>query len=208
MGASGFQRVSGMDADSTGVLYATGLEPHTGGQALITLDQRTGKGRKVSAIGVTGPITDLSFRGADGTLFAYSASASDHMLITINHVTGETTLLGSTGVSRSGGNAMAFDPSDTLLHSTQVSEINILNQHTGRATFVLDLSFPAPADGNPRINAMDFQPQTDILFASVNDGSDDVPENYLATVDRVTGEVTILGRTVDGLDALAWVSVR
>jgi hypothetical protein len=55
---------------------------------------------------------------------------------------------------------------------------------------------------------MDFHPETGILFASLNDGSSQgTPENYLATIDTATGEVAIIGPTVDGFDALTWFPV-
>lgn len=208
VGSIGLQRVSGIEVDASGTLYGVGVNPNIGKQVLVTINPMTGIGTEVGPTDVDGPITDLSFRNTDGVLFAYQALPDDHRLMVIDKRTGAATLVGSTGISRSGGNGMAFDPSDTLFHSTSRSDLNILDQTTGSARFVLDLTFPAPADDNPRINAMAFQPGTSVLFASLNDGSGEAPENYLATVNTITGEVTIIGRTVDGLDALAWFPVR
>ena len=41
-------------------------------------------------------------------------------------------------------------------------------------------------------------------FISINDGIQGGGPNYLASLDATTGNVTHLGRSVDGLDALAW----
>ena len=64
-----------------------------------------------------------------------------------------------------------------------------------------------PQLNSPRINAMDFDPATNpatgLAHVSVNDGFGSGP-NYLGVLDPSTGDVTHVGRTVDGLDALAF----
>ena len=67
------------------------------------------------------------------------------------------------------------------------------------------VDFSPPVDNFPRTNAIDFDPDSGILFAARNDGEGSDSENYLATVNIVTGAVTIIGPTVDGLDALAFL---
>jgi hypothetical protein len=64
--------------------------------------------------------------------------------------------------------------------------------------------FPAATANFPRINAMDFQPGTGILYGSLNNGEAGQFDNYLVTVNTTTGVVTIIGRTVNGLDGLAF----
>jgi hypothetical protein len=100
---------------------------------------------------------------------------------------------------------------DSLWHATE-NPLNTLDQTTGAATFVTNLIYSPPADNFPRINGMDFvpvpgaQPGPGTLFGSLNDGTGfgGTRENYVATIDTATGVVTILGPTVDGLDALAF----
>ncbi len=60
----------------------------------------------------------------------------------------------------------------------------------------------------PRINGMDFHPETGTLFGLVRTGFDSLKTTTLATVDTTTGVVTPIGigPTVAGLDALAFVS--
>ena len=55
-----------------------------------------------------------------------------------------------------------------------------------------------------RLNAMDYEPDTGVLYASVNAGFRGSGPNFLATVDPNTGVVTNVGQSVNGLDAIAW----
>jgi PEP-CTERM motif len=54
---------------------------------------------------------------------------------------------------------------------------------------------------------MDFDTSTGILWASVPSGSNNL-SNFLTQIDTTTGNVTVIGQTVTGLDALAVRSVR
>jgi hypothetical protein len=205
IGVIGFARVSAMAFDSTGVLYATGRRPSDGRNVLLTIDTTTGAGTEVGPTGVEelgfgDTIADISFRRSDGVLFAY-LEAGDALGV-INKQTGAVTPLGSSFVSCC-GNGMAFSPNDILYHSNEDS-LHTLDQTTGVATFVVNMIFSPPADFDPRINGMDFQPGTGILFGSLNDGFAGSPENYLVTINTTTGVVTIIGRTVNGLDGIAF----
>lgn len=86
--------------------------------------------------------------------------------------------------------------------------MSILDQSTGLGTDFVLLTYPPPGDDIPRLNAMDFHPETGTLFGSLNDGFPGSSENFLATVDVQTGAVSIVGQSVDGLDALAWTTVH
>ncbi len=202
IGPIGFQRVSGMDFDASGVLYAN-AERNDGSNTnvLITIDINTGTGTEVGPTGVAAfgfgdHFADISFRKSDGALYGYIESADG--VATIDPATGAATLLGPSGVS-SAGNGIAFNSADRLYHLKH-DAINTLDQTTGAATFVTPLFFP-PLGSNPRVNAADFHPDTGVLYGSVRDFS---PANYLARIDTATGVVTIIGRTARDLDALAW----
>ncbi|CAB1060079.1 hypothetical protein D1BOALGB6SA_4844 [Olavius sp. associated proteobacterium Delta 1] len=203
VGPIGFERVSAMDYDAEGTLFATGERADgTDTLVLLTIDPETGVGTEVGVIGdhsFGDTIADISFR-SDGTLYAYLESSDG--LGTLDVGSGDLTELGPTNV-RCCGNGIAFSPSDSLFHSNE-DDLNGLNQATGQAVLLTAMVFSPPADDDPRINAMDFQAETGVLFASLNDGYADSAENYLATVDTVTGITSIIGPTVDGLDALAW----
>jgi len=208
VGPIGFERVSGMDFHPvTGVLYATG-ERADGSDTpvLITIDTSTGAGTEVAVLNGGASHTfgdayaDISFRNSDSTLYAYLESGDG--LGTIDIGTGALTELGDTFPSSCCGNGMAFSSADVLLHSSELN-LNTLDQVSGAAAFVASMGFSSPADDNPRINGMDFDPGSGILYGSLNDGSSGSPENYLATIDTITGVATIIGVTADGMDALA-----
>ena len=67
-----------------------------------------------------------------------------------------------------------------------------------------DLESAANAEGAGIEADLDFEPRTGIPFASVNDGGS---ESYLAIVNRKNGKVTLIGKTQDSLDAIAFVPV-
>ncbi|MET0622683.1 MAG: Ig-like domain-containing protein [Pyrinomonadaceae bacterium] len=205
IGPVGFQAVSAMDFDSSGKLYAVGRRPADRVSVLITINTATGVGTevgptRVEELGFGDSVADISFRPSDGVLYAYLEAGDG--LGTINKLTGEATALGPSGANCC-GNGMAFSPEGVLFHSNDNS-FNILNQLNGLATVVAPMTFPPPADDDPRINGMSFQPGTGILFASLNDGSAGAHENYLVRVNVSNGVVTIIGPTVGGLDALAF----
>jgi CSLREA domain-containing protein/uncharacterized repeat protein (TIGR01451 family) len=202
VGPIGFERVSGMDFHpATGVLYATGERDGT--SVLITIDPCTGAGAEIGptqirSIHFNNAVPDISFR-SDGSLYAYLMRRMD--LATIDIGTGIAAAVGATHAGGSSGNGMAFSADGTLYH-TDGLHLNALNPVTGLATPLAALVFPPPANVFPRINAMDFDPATGTLFASLND--DFGGGNFLATINVATGSVTIIGPTVPGLDAMAF----
>lgn len=206
VGPIGFNACSGMDFHpTTGILYATCFRPGTVRTVFIKINPDTGVGTEVNpaALGFQFPVTDISFRNSDQALYAYFGSVNS--VGTIDIMTGEATALGPSG-GVFAGNGIAFSPSDVLFHATE-GPLSTLNQTNGAATFVTGLSFQACGSGtdqSPRINAMDFQPGTGILFGSLNIAFGGGGPNCLVTIDTATGEVTLIGLTVPGLDALAW----
>jgi len=203
IGPIGFERVGGMDFAADGTLYATAERADgTDTPVLITIAIVTGAGTEVGPTGMTGAIGDISFR-SDGVLFAFDAMGANHQLYTVDTTTGAAALVGATGLSFSGGNGIAFSPADVLYHSNR-ENVHTLNQATGAATVLGAPVYSPPADDDPRMNAKDYRPGTGILFASLNDGDGEIIENYLATLDTATLVVTIIGPTVDGLDAIAF----
>jgi hypothetical protein len=98
---------------------------------------------------------------------------------------------------------MAFSSGDVLYHTNDVS-LHTLNQQTGQATVVAPMTFPVPINDFPRINAMDYQPGTGVLFGSLIKGFGAQRVSYLVTVNTTTGVATIVGQTVPLLDAIAF----
>jgi DNA-binding beta-propeller fold protein YncE len=201
IGAIGFERVSGMDFDpGTGVLYAV-AERSDGSDipVLITINLATGAGTEVTTLNGGAPhffgdaYSDISFR-SDGTLYTFLDPGDG--VGTIDLGTGALTQLGYTGVGCC-GNGIAFSGADVLHHANDVA-LNTLDQTTGTATLLAALGFPA-GQVFPRVNAMDFDPATGTLYAAVRRDF----ANYLATIDPITGAVSAIGATTNGLDALA-----
>jgi hypothetical protein len=216
VGPIGFDSVGGIDFHPNGALYGVGRR--TTGQGvwvLIRIDPNTGVGTEVDALVNTEPSGgggghyDVSFRKSDGVLHLTANSPINPCvsLFTVDLATAVATEIGDTAVCSS-GNALAFSLDDTLRHANTDGggTLYTVNQATGASggpsiglTYV---GFPALT--NPRLNAMDFDPGTEIAFVSVNDGSAGSGPNYLATLDPATGTVTHVGLSVNGLDALAW----
>lgn len=202
IGAIGFERVSGMDFDpTTGVLYAT-AERSDGSDVpvLITINLATGAGTELATLNGGAPhsfgdtYTDISFR-SDGALYAYLEPGDG--LGTLDVGTGALTELGFTGVGGCCGNGIAFSGSDVLFHANEV-ELSELDQNTAVASYLATLGFPG-GQVFPRVTALDFDPATGTLYAAVRRDF----ANYLATIDPLTGAVTSIGASVNGLDALA-----
>ena len=190
---------SAMDFDSSGTLYAIGFRS-PGGSSLFTVNPLTGVGTKVATMsGSLTKATGMSFRNSDNQLFAQRSSK----LHTVDIVTAVGTALPSSHGVGGSGSAVAFSPTDTLFYAGG-DDLNTINQATGLGTFEATFSFPARADNNPRINAMDFQPGTGVLFGSLNDSSSGDGNYYLATISTNPGTVTIVGQTAPGLDAIAF----
>jgi hypothetical protein len=206
IGPIGFNRVSGMEADDIGRLYATAVHPSTGVHMWISIDPFTGAGTAIGPSGVDtlgfDSVAGLAYRGATGTFYAYFEA--DDVLGTIDQMTGAASAIGDTFSTGCCGNGISFSTVDVLYQATE-GPLATLDLLTGASTDIVGLTFSPPADDFPRINGMDFLPGTDILYAALNDGSGGMPENHLALVDIVTGIVTIIGPTADGLDGLAWV---
>ena len=208
IGPIGFERCGGMDFDATGTLFAT-AERNDGSDTavLITIDPKTGAGTEIGEIAINDTFFDVSFRNSDGILFTSIYGPHCVALGTINTETGMGTYIGDT-ITCDPGNAIAFSSTDILFHcdADDNGTIDTLDQVTGQATFVTPLIFPDSLT-SPVVNAMDFHPNSGVLFATVKDnigtpGHGD--PKYLTTIDTETGVVTIVGQTETDLDAIAF----
>lgn len=206
IGPIGFDSVSALAFDSAGTLYGVGRRPSDNRNVLITVNTATGAGTMVGLTGVENlgfgnSVSDISFRHSDGALYAYLEAGDG--LATINKTTGAATRLGSTQTSCC-GNGIAFSPTDVLFHVNEHS-LHTLNQTTGASSFVAPMSYPPPSGDFPRINSMDYEPRTGILFGSLIRGRTGQPRvSHLVKLNTSTGVVTVIGPTVTGLDAIAF----
>ena len=194
IGAIGFNQVGAIDFDASGTLYAVGNRVSDGTQVLLKINRTTGAGTEIGATTLSANVQDISFRNSDGALYGYSSGS----IYTFNITTGAATLLGDTGDGFPSGNGLAFSPFDTL-YKADNNSLWTIDQSTGAGTPLLSLSYPV---ANSRANGMDFDNSTGILWASVNAGSGGGGMNYLATIDVDNGNVTEVGMTQSGSDAL------
>ena len=176
----------------------------------------TGAGTEVGEIGTALNETffDVSFRNSDGILFTSTFGPDCVALGTINTETGMGSFIGET-LTCAPGNSIAFSSTDILFHCNVANDgmLHTLNQVTGQATNVTSLLFPVSLT-SPTVNAMDFHPESGVLFATVKDKPEGGEEGrdgsgvqkYLTTIDTETGVVTIIGQTVTDLDAIAFSS--
>jgi len=159
--------------------------------------------------------TDLSVRNADDDLFGNLFESlvvcpvgAGSGISTINTSTGAANPLGLSGRNGCCGNALAFSPADTLFFGDD-ADLYTVNQGKGDLTMIANMNYPAdPLDDTPRTNAMDFEPGSGILFASIINGGGRFfgpRENFLGTVNTTTGDVAVIGETVECLDAIAFV---
>ncbi len=216
VGPIGFQGCSGMDFDPSWTLYATCKRADDGTHVLVTIDRESGSGTEVGPTGIQllgrelilG--TDISFR-SDGTLFAYIIGIPDY-LGTIDPFSGLVSEIGKVFFLEL-GNGLAFSLDDKLFHVGSKSlifaggKLRTLAQEPNvegniESVPVANLKFPSQTPA--LINALEFEPRTGILFASLNYGGS---ESFLAIVNAKNGKVTVIGQTQDNLDAIAFVPV-
>ena len=216
IGPVGFRRCGGLAYDElNSTLFAT-CERSDGSETpvLVRINPATGAGTEVGVLDVCSNWNDLSFRNSDNDLFATgfgnTCGGGENTLVTVNTATGMGTIVGPMGNDGCCGNAMAFSPGDTLFFMDgdrgPPDTLYIVNQITGAANAIANVSYPPVLDDEPRPNSMVFNPKQGQLIASVvnGDGNDGTRENYLTVVNTLTGDVAILGTTVEGLDGLAF----
>ncbi len=187
---------------TTGVMY--GSTGNASGppnpRSLITINKSTGQGTLVGPFNAVGggTMADLTFT-SDGTLYGWG-SFDD--LYTINLTTGAATSIGPSNLPVfTVGGGLAADVCDTLYlaASTDLGPLRTVDRTTGTLTTVAALD---GSTGEP-ISAMAFN-GAGALFGSLllSDAT-----SFLITIDKSTGHVTVLGQTVDLLDAIAFDGV-
>jgi hypothetical protein len=174
-------------------------------------------------------LTDISFRPSDLKLFGFSYPGQWVAAVDIHNGTATQlafeSKLGERGILANDGNGLAFLPGNLLVHagsdgpdSDQAescapnceSALHEINLATNQASTLVGLNFPVlPNIDNdlavPRVNGMDFDPASGMLFASVIYKSSEAGpgNNFFATVDPATGNVNLIGATIRGMDAIA-----
>ncbi len=220
IGQIGFNGISAIDFSANdGLLYAVGYRAADGVSVLITIDTDTGMGMEVGPTGIEDlngrNVPDMTFNENGTVLYAYMKRSSDDQLIVLNTSTGAATSVGNTNVDGQ-GNGLGFSPMGNLVNAGGTA-LNILSNVDGSGTFQTDILLPDPAIAAPgidstlsvndshRLAALDFCPGTSTLFGAAKYGEEGGSGgHFLAVLDTVSGVVSIIGRSVDGLDAIAW----
>lgn len=226
IGPVGFERCGSMDFNAQGVLYAI-CERADGSDitVLVRVNTDTGAGTEIGPTNNCQAWTDMSFRNGDGTLYATGYNEDpmspctetmgivQNWLTTINTQTGLSTLINIINQVPGGGNAAAFSQDDTLYYlvgdfsTPGTNVLYTVNQASGAVEVVSNPTYPTLVpDDIPRTNGMDFDPSTGILYLSVVNGSGLLMnrENYIGMIEDLdSDEVTIIGPTVEGMDAIA-----
>ena len=211
IGPTGFFFCEALDFHPiTNVLYAgcyNDIEASGTELVLVTIDVRTGKGTEIGPLNANGILQDFSFDG-HGTLFAYFVAKPGNFLATIDLDTGEASEIGSSGLFGA-GNGIGFGQQNELFlaQTDMIPSLYLLNQSSGLAGLVTDLTVLPLAQGVPVINSLDLNPETNVMFGSL-----DIVQfsynNFLITIDTSTGLVTDVGETVEGLKAIAFINPR
>ncbi len=184
----------------TGLLYAVGRRVSDNRAFLLIIDPLTAAATEIGEINDADNqrVPDMSFRYTDHSLFAWDESVD--RLARIDISTGVMTRFGEN--IRCAGHGMAFSPTE-VLYLADCLDFLILDQDTGAPTFVGVLA-PMPTPEYRGASALEFNPLTGVLYASITSRGPEPIERYLATIDPATAEVTTIGLSVDGLDALAF----
>jgi hypothetical protein len=180
---------------TTGVLYGTtGGRSPTSPNHLIRIDVNTGAGTVVGPHGVMGPAADITF-SADGQLYGWFPRESQ--LGTIDSASGAATIVGNVD-SDGGTSGLAFSAAGVLYRSRVLNPsytLETINPVLGTT----NSSIPF----NPMIafNSLAFD-SNDVLYGTTSTDTSD--PSRLATINPATGAVSVLGFTVNNLDALAF----
>jgi hypothetical protein len=207
IGPTGFYLCRGLDFQPiTNVLYAV-CSNDLSFEVLITIDVESGQGTEIGPIIANGFLQDLSFR-SDGTLYGYFRAKGSNFLSTININTAETNFIGNSGLFGE-GNGIGFDQFNELFlaQTDVIPSLYLLNQSSGLASLVTDLTLPPLDEGFTIINSLDLNPETGVMFGSLDIQLLEY-EHYLVTIDTSTGVVTNVGETVEGLEAIAFLNPR
>jgi hypothetical protein len=184
---------------TTGVLYGTtGRASPASPGFLITIDTSTGSGTLVGDLDASSDETaaDITF-GTDGTLYGWLEPGTDS-LVTIDITTGAATVVGNSGLSTAGA-ALAGSGNPLILAGSEDSgPLHLIDTGTGAATAGPTMDGTTDND----ISASDFH-QSGTLVAVRLDTSGPRPAE-LITINTTTGAITVIGATVNALDAIAF----
>ncbi len=164
------------------------------------IDISTGQ---VQVIGYVDPPDgeNLAIRPADFTLFNVAGDDSATPLITIDDQTAATTTING-DIGLNDVDALTFDPATGEMYAVAVNDnpgvLYKVDPATGNITHIVDLQFPSPdplsGQTDPHIDGIAIDPNTGVMYGAYSAWS---YKSYLVTIDKGTGEMTLVGGPSD-----------
>jgi hypothetical protein len=142
-------------------------------------------------------MADLEF-DASGNLYGVG-SIGGPQLYSINPATAQATVIGSTGLTSTTGGGLAIDRGGHRVRNPHLHPLRHLQLATGAYT---NIANPAKPTGGGAYGALSFG--GGILFG-LNVGSGSPPPTALVAFNPATGATTLIGTTLNSLDAIAYV---
>jgi hypothetical protein len=196
--AGQYRQVGAIDFHpGSGVLYGLAMRPTGGVAVLVTIEPATAFVTEVGPTGVSAMVQDAAFR-SDGRLYISAGSRFNRKLYTVDISTGAATEVSADLLPDGGGNGMAFDASDVLLHSDNV-QTNAVSTADAYHTKLADLVQLFECDGASRSAATDLDRISGHMLAVVKCPGG----TFLGRIDHLTGEVMLVGPTHDEMDGMA-----
>ncbi len=211
IGAIDFPGVSAMAQLPDGRLVASARADDNGNKIsiLIEVNPANGNSRLIGTIGNQagggcGRVPGMTYDPVTGTLFGLGIHCASQpsnfvpLLLSIDPDTGAATSIGSLDIENA-GLPLAADSNGNLFSAGCCgpgNESYSVNPQTGLATILADLGPNDP----PLFNSYDFQPDTGVLFGTLND----FPDAELATVNPFSGDVNIIGDLPDCTDGIVF----
>jgi len=191
----------------TGLLYgSTGNNPLATAATLITINPATAQVTVIGAFNA-GPVNssgnpatmaDIAFDPA-GNLFGVG-SIGGPQIYSINLLTGQATVVGSTGLTSTSGGGLAINSGGTIFGTPTSSRFGTYDS-TGAFGNIANPTKPAGG----AYAALSFD-ENGVLYG-LNLGSGSPPPSHLVTINTQDGAVTDLGASVGQLDAIAFQPV-
>jgi hypothetical protein len=187
----------------TGLLYgSTGNSTLSTAAKLVSINPATAQVTVIGAFntgvvngsGVPATMADISFDAA-GNLFGV-ASIGGPQLYSINILTGQATVIGTTGLTSTSGGGLAISATSIFYGTPTASRFGTYNSGTGAFTLIAN---PVKPLGGAYA-ALDFDGST---LYGLDLGPGPALATHLVTIDSLGG-VTDLGASVSLLDAIAF----
>jgi hypothetical protein len=189
---------------TTGVLYGSTGNSQAGTEArLVTINPLTAQVTLIGSFnagptntnGTPATMADIAF-GPTGNLYGVG-SIGGPQLYSIDPLTGQATVIGSTGLTSTTGGALAISSSGTIYGSPTASRFGTYNGTTGTFTNIVNPVKPVGGGWG----ALEFD-ESGVLYG-LNVGAGSPPPTHLARFDPTTGAVTDIGASLNSLDAIA-----